>query len=257
LRRALHWDARFLVSKSPFDKEVQMSVDGTIRYYAIHTKNPWRVARGHHSLTNALYGEKDGAPGLFSKKVRIDYAKHGDPRFVLIWRDGDTSGHVIRPEEKAPERLIRVEVPVAILEGFRAQQGVSVEVLEALFASVDPSEEAAVPEDGAEEGGRRLAAHLRIERNQRLVDAKKASELALTGALRCEACGFDFSQVYGEQGDGYCEVHHRTPLSDAVNARKTVMADLAILCSNCHSVIHRTDPMWTVEALSEHLSARA
>jgi hypothetical protein len=98
----------------------------------------------------------------------------------------------------------------------------------------------------APEGARRWGNHFRRERNQRLVRAKKALVLRTTGKLACEACGFDFAERYGDLGDGFCEVHHRVPLSELTEAVTTRLEDLHVVCSNCHRMIHRTEPILTI-----------
>ncbi len=104
------------------------------------------------------------------------------------------------------------------------------------------------------EGSPRLVLHLRRERDPKLVKAKKAAVLQEKGQLACEACGFDFSATYGKLGDGFCEVHHRVPLSSSDLPMTTVLKDLAVLCSNCHRMIHRTSPMSSVEKFSADMS---
>lgn len=104
-----------------------------------------------------------------------------------------------------------------------------------------------------EEGNPRLVAHLRRERNAAIVKTKKASVLKATGKLSCEVCGFDFKEFYGDPGEGFCEVHHLQPLSKADGKIKTELKDLAIICSNCHRIIHRLDPMPSIEKLSKNL----
>ena len=101
------------------------------------------------------------------------------------------------------------------------------------------------------EGGRRLVSHPMRERNHAIVEAKKAAVLSSTGRLSCEVCGFDFSVTYGSLGEGFCEVHHRSPLSASNGSVNTTLDDLAVLCSNCHRIIHRSDPMLSVAELSE------
>jgi len=96
------------------------------------------------------------------------------------------------------------------------------------------------------EGRKKLITHLKRERNPKLVAAKKAAVLAAKGTLACEICSFIFYDKYGELGKGYCEVHHRKPLADG-GIRQTALSDHAILCSNCHRMIHRTAPMLSVE----------
>lgn len=81
------------------------------------------------------------------------------------------------------------------------------------------------------------------ERERRLRDAKiQAALRAGKGSLPCEVpgCGFDFLEVYGDLGAGYAQVHHKSPLGAAPGrGRRTDLDDLAIVCANCHAMIHR------------------
>jgi 5-methylcytosine-specific restriction endonuclease McrA len=105
------------------------------------------------------------------------------------------------------------------------------------------------------EGAKRLVLHLRRERRAKLVAAKKASVVAAGYPLACEACGFCFGKQYGKLGASYCEIHHRRQLADG-EERATTLNDLAILCSNCHRMIHRTQPMLSVQSFAKrHLAA--
>ena len=72
--------------------------------------------------------------------------------------------------------------------------------------------------------------------------------------LLCEACGFDFEQVYGEHGKGFIECHHTKPVSELKAGEKTKLSDLALVCSNCHRMIHRRRPWLSVSELGELLS---
>lgn len=71
---------------------------------------------------------------------------------------------------------------------------------------------------------------------------------------KCQICGFDFGEKYGAEGEGYIEVHHITPVSQLgdgylVNPVK----DLIPLCSNCHSMIHRQYPPYTVKEVKDFI----
>lgn len=101
----------------------------------------------------------------------------------------------------------------------------------------------------AKEGNPRLKTHLIRERNSTLVQQKKEQVLQKTGKLCCEVCGFDFYEKYGDIGEGFCEVHHLTPLSQSDHEVETKIEDLAIICSNCHRIIHRKNPMLSLEKL--------
>lgn len=106
-------------------------------------------------------------------------------------------------------------------------------------------------DNSANEGNPRLVAHLRRERNQTIVKAKKKEVFKKTGCLSCEVCGFDFAKVYGSYGDEFCEVHHLKQLSKADGIVKTELKDLAVVCSNCHRIIHLKNPMHSILALKK------
>jgi hypothetical protein len=40
----------------------------TVKYRAVHKNTVWRKVHGHTSLQNALYSQKDGAPGFFKNR---------------------------------------------------------------------------------------------------------------------------------------------------------------------------------------------
>jgi predicted HNH restriction endonuclease len=95
----------------------------------------------------------------------------------------------------------------------------------------------------ATEGARKLYRHQVRERNRGLKKAKIQQYLAIKGNLNCEACNFSFENRYGSHGKNVCEVHHNVLLSSRVGEVITTLSDLSILCSNCHTVIHRISPM--------------
>lgn len=98
------------------------------------------------------------------------------------------------------------------------------------------------------EGARGYKKHLRIERNRKLVALVK-SRASRSGKLICAACKFDFAQMYGERGDGFIECHHTLPLATLTRERRVRPQDIALLCSNCHRMIHRRQPWLTVREL--------
>ncbi len=74
---------------------------------------------------------------------------------------------------------------------------------------------------------------------------------------RCEVCGFDFAESYGPLGIGYIEIHHLTPIATiGPDYRIDIKADLAPVCSNCHSMAHREEPPVPLERLRELVNAR-
>src|SRR5581483_6029131 len=105
------------------------------------------------------------------------------------------------------------------------------------------------PGFSATEGAKRLRTHLARERNQTLVKAKKSQVHTATGRLACEVCGFDFEAFYGKYGKGFCEVHHLKPLSETDEEIATSLDDLAVVCSNCHRMLHYGGTLKSIERL--------
>jgi 5-methylcytosine-specific restriction protein A len=99
----------------------------------------------------------------------------------------------------------------------------------------------------------RFRLHKRVERNSKLVsEVKKLKE------AKCEACGMDFAKKYGLIGVGYIEAHHLKPVSTLEKMRTELDPenDFAVLCANCHRMIHRSEHVGDVAAFRKnHLTA--
>ena len=54
----------------------------------------------------------------------------------------------------------------------------------------------------------------------------------------CATCGVDFSQVLGGRGKHVLQAHHRKQLADTDRPRLSTVDDIAILCANCHLLVH-------------------
>lgn len=108
----------------------------------------------------------------------------------------------------------------------------------------------------ATEGAIVLRLHRSRERDRALVEKKKAHALATLNSLVCEACDFNFSNAYGDLGVGFIEAHHRKPVSALTLGEKTRLSDLALVCANCHRMLHRRPGLLSVETLKAHVQAR-
>lgn len=108
-------------------------------------------------------------------------------------------------------------------------------------------------EEEASEGRTLTRLHKSKERNRTLVKKKKAKVLRETGALACEACRFDFAEAYGERGEGFIECHHTQPLHTLDAGSTTKLSELALLCANCHRMIHAKRPWLSVAHLRKLL----
>jgi 5-methylcytosine-specific restriction enzyme A len=118
----------------------------------------------------------------------------------------------------------------------------------------------AAPQDADEdavflEGELLTRLHTQRERDPRVVARKKGRVLRETGRLSCEVCSFDFEKTYGQLGRGFAECHHRVPLAELPFARETRLADLAIVCANCHRMLHRARPTLGIAELKAIIDA--
>ncbi|MDQ0686268.1 5-methylcytosine-specific restriction protein A [Streptomyces achromogenes] len=131
------------------------------------------------------------------------------------------------------------------------RQGITTGDLQALALE----DEGDLDDYSAPEGRLLMSRHRRRERNKGLRKKKIAAVLRQGGTLACEACGFDFEEVYGDRGSGYIECHHVVPLHEAGEGR-TKLSDLALICANCHRMIHRCAPWPTPKELRHLIQTR-
>ena len=87
----------------------------------------------------------------------------------------------------------------------------------------------------------------KYERNQ-----KARKECVAKKGYKCLVCGCDFEKAYGEIGKGFIHVHHLVPISSIGQEYElNVDTDLVPVCPNCHYMMHRKDPPYTVEEMKK------
>ena len=68
----------------------------------------------------------------------------------------------------------------------------------------------------------------------------------------CVVCGFTFSKKYGEIGADFIHVHHLKPLSMIKKEYQfDPVKDLRPVCPNCHAMLHKKEPPFSVDKLKE------
>jgi hypothetical protein len=157
-----------------------------------------------------------GLPWNSMLKGGVEVPGQSVEKLELIWRQ-----HLIRVGRITPQRseeILAVEIP--------------------------DEDEADFPE-----GREMYRLHRLRERNRVLVEKVK-SQAERAGKLRCAACDFDFLEVYGDLGKGFIECHHTVPISEYKKNQKTRMEDIALVCANCHRMLHRRRPWLTIKHLS-------
>jgi len=115
-----------------------------------------------------------------------------------------------------------------------------------------------VNEGKYEEALKRLVQHQALEtvRNRKLVSDAKSAFKREHGRLFCDVCDFDFSARYGKHGTDYIEAHHLVPMSQLSAGTLLTIKDLAMVCANCHRMLHRTTPWISVTRLRTLLQPR-
>lgn len=81
--------------------------------------------------------------------------------------------------------------------------------------------------------------------------------IAAHGTL-CEVCGFDFGKIYGVIGKGFIHVHHLRDLASiGMEYEINPIEDLRPICPNCHAMLHKNNPPYTINELKEIIAAQA
>ena len=106
---------------------------------------------------------------------------------------------------------------------------------------------------GFPEGKKDERVHKTRERRPEVIISAKNSFLEKHGKLYCIVCGFDFEKVYGKRGQGYIEAHHTIPVSEMEEGHETRPEDIALVCANCHRILHRTRPWLKMDELKKLL----
>lgn len=140
-----------------------------------------------------------------------------DAEILREWRG--RSDEELWAEVSAYADLAVAEVPLQVLRDLEAEL----------------ADEHQIVRYGVEGRTRALVSTVR-ERSPRL----RAAAIQTHGST-CQVCGFDFANRYGKWGEGFIEVHHIRALSlaPADGTGVDVHRDLAVLCANCHRMIHR------------------
>ena len=71
---------------------------------------------------------------------------------------------------------------------------------------------------------------------------------------RCYICGLSFAEGYGKVGNGLIQVHHLQQLSNIGKKYKVdPINDLRPVCPNCHAIIHRRKPAYSIDEVKAFL----
>ncbi|MGD0538964.1 MAG: hypothetical protein ABSC03_15120 [Verrucomicrobiota bacterium] len=147
-----------------------------------------------------------------------------------------------------PTRLLKAAASGAIIDGqfterlerdWAAHRNVSLTVAPLVLAAISALEGEPIEYRG-----------YRRKRDHKL---KRAALDAAQGV--CVVCGVDFSKILNGRGVRVLQVHHKKQLGQQDAPRINTLDDLAVVCANCHALIHLdTKKALTIEALKLLLS---
>lgn len=89
-----------------------------------------------------------------------------------------------------------------------------------------------------------------VNRYERDPHAREAC-IARYGSV-CHVCDLDFVSQYGDVMAGFIHVHHLKLLATVgVNYQVDPERDLRPVCPNCHAVIHRREPPYSINEVQQ------
>jgi len=207
--------------------------------YFFHTKKISQMDPG-----DTIYFSYDGyivAKAIFDGEVITD--KERDEDFIV--------GHKVKNIQiiNSPIRL-----DANIIKGRDMRYIKTKEIRDEIQRALNETYEKIVYPDEIEnqtlsEGAKKQVIVNAYERNP-----KARQECIKYYGAKCFICGFDFEKKYGEIGRGFIHVHHIKPLSE-INEEYEVnpIQDLRPVCPNCHAMIHKKKPAYSIEEIQSLL----
>jgi 5-methylcytosine-specific restriction enzyme A len=204
------------------------------------------IASGHiikDAFQNLHWDEEKAALGEFTNYVEIRYNTLLNPETDAIL-PRDLLNQPPLSEMHWDTQMSGVEIPEKVANE-----------LEILWANFTNSYQFTFPEEIEEtqeklfEGAVRRVSVNAYERNP---EARRIC-IETLGAI-CSICGFDFETTYGDIGKGFIHVHHLKQLFEiGTNYQVDPLNDLTPVCPNCHAIIHRQKPPYTIEEVKGFL----
>lgn len=217
-------------------------------------RNEWKGVNGNHEGVREL--------SVFLRSAEIHPGAATDPAFRSANSVGMKVNNLRASHPSHSGKGLRVsKSEIQIVQEFVESRDLMKAAAQQIRAYHDASypvlEDQTPPDtevvEAAIEGGARYITSLRRERDPKLRRAKIQAHTQDGKELACEICDFNFLNAYGKRGEGYIEVHHRTPLHHSGSVISEI-SDLILLCANCHRIIHRGS--WiTPEELSNLMSS--
>lgn len=75
--------------------------------------------------------------------------------------------------------------------------------------------------------------------------------------LNCQVCDFNFEEKYGQLGKNFIHVHHVVDIASVgIEYSIDPINDLIPVCPNCHSMLHKRKPAYTINELKKIMNIK-
>lgn len=135
-----------------------------------------------------------------------------------------------------------------------------IEVTEEMLSRADEPvlrEPAAFPDEIPHDVAYREGASVQVQVNRYERDAAARAQCIAHYGTTCSVCAFDFVTKYGPMMAGFVHVHHVRSLSSlGADYNVDPVRDLRPVCPNCHAVLHRREPPYSVDEVRKIIERR-
>lgn len=236
------------------------------------TKEQWKsllrneevITEKDLQLLKAIYGFDNCKATSVELALSLGMSTNGRPLNIQAGKLGRKILDELNIRDKLPEGWRPFNVPFTCEEGEKVYWILRPELREAMqeiYEGEGSLSEIPIPEEipsGSYENlyeGTKKQVYVNVyERNR---DAR--DKCVKQYGVRCVICTFDFEEWYGEIGRDVIHVHHLKPLSE-IGEKYQVdpINDLRPVCPNCHVIIHKRNPPYTIDEVKAMIrNARA
>ena len=197
--------------------------------YQVKGHRPAREVPPPHDFPylELFFPDGTGGPGIWYDLVRMYGFEDLEHRVIIDWGSGTRSWAQWATSEK--DKAI-VQMPVS---------------------PVHPAEE--IPDGSTYSEG--SVTHILVNRYER--DAKAREACIAHYGVKCDLCGFVFGDFYGDIALGFIHVHHIRPISTlGPNYNVNPIEDLRPVCPNCHAILHRRHPAYSLQEVRQSIRAK-
>lgn len=222
-----------ILQNNKLTNELDLSVFRTLYNFEDHKAYASQIG----SILKIPYSTLNSEFGRYAKRIAKLYQIHFTPRneikskywdlFFDGWDDGTKFVWQLKP------KLVEALESVGLIDEKLYPEEILEETSQELY-----------------EGAKRTIVVNSYERN-----SKARHDCIRYRKAICAVCNFDFEKTYGKIGKGFIHVHHIVPVSHIGKSYKVdPINDLAPVCPNCHSMLHRQEPPFSIDELKKLLN---